>query len=298
MSEKQQFGSSCIGKPFRKLKLTALLVVLSALVMCSNVCLAAGAARTAGWRLVWHDEFEGPSGSPIDLAKWSFDVGGGGWGNDELQSYTSRTDNAKLQGGALVIQALKETLTGPDNLIRSYTSARLLTKTRFTQTYGRFEARIRVPYGQGIWPALWMLGNDIETAGWPSCGEIDIMENIGKEPAIVHGTLHGPGYSGANGLTATYELAKPRKFSDDYHTFAVEWEPDQIRFYVDGHHYKTQTRADLPPGNAWVFNHPFFLILNVAVGGRFPGNPDATTVFPQLMKVDYVRVYKRSTLQG
>jgi beta-glucanase (GH16 family) len=269
-------------------------VVLSAAALCVNVCLAAGAARSGGWRLVWNDEFDRPAG--IDLAKWSFDVGGGGWGNDELQSYTSRTDNAELQAGALVIRALKETFAGTDNLTRSYTSARLLTKIKFTQTYGRYEARIKVPYGQGIWPAFWMLGNDIESAGWPSCGEIDVMENIGKEPSIVHGTLHGPGYSGANGLTATYALPKSRKFSDDYHTFAVEWEPNQIRFYVDGHHYKTQTPADLPVGKTWVFNHPFFLILNVAVGGRFPGNPDATTIFPQLMRVDYVRVYKRSAL--
>lgn len=268
---------------------------LSVTVVCSSVCLAAGTARPAGWRLVWHDEFEGRSGSAIDAAKWSFDIGGGGWGNDELQSYTSRIDNAELQGGALVIRARKETLAGPDNVTRSYTSARLLTKTKFAQAYGRFEARIKLPFGQGIWPAFWMLGNDFETAGWPSCGEIDIMENIGKEPSIVHGTLHGPGYSGANGLTATYALPKSRKFSDGYHTFAVEWEPDQIRFSVDGHHYKTQTPADLPPGKAWVFNHPFFLILNVAVGGQFPGNPDQTTSFPQSMRVDYVRVYERST---
>jgi beta-glucanase (GH16 family) len=184
---------------------------------------------------------------------------------------------------------------GPDNITRTYTSARLLTKKKFSQTYGRFEARIKVPYGQGIWPAFWMLGNDIDTAGWPTCGEIDIMENIGREPSIVHGTLHGPGYFGANGVTASYSLPASRKFSDDYHTFAVEWEANVIRFYVDARLYKTRTPADLPPGKTWVFNQPFFLILNVAVGGNFPGNPDATTIFPQLMKVDYVRVYKRSS---
>jgi beta-glucanase (GH16 family) len=267
----------------------------SIIVACSLLCSTVSAAERTAWSLTWSDEFDGPDGSPADSAKWSFDIGGNGWGNNELETYTDRTANAVQEDGALVIKALKETLRGSDNITRDYTSARLVTRNRFTQTYGRFEARIKIPFGQGIGPAFWMLGKDIDTAGWPNCGEIDIMENIGKEPSIAHGTLHGPGYSGANGLTASYTLSHARKFSDDYHTFAVEWEPNQIRFYVDGHHYKTRKTADLPPGKAWVFNHPFFLILNVAVGGQFPGNPDATTVFPQLMKVDYVRVYQRPT---
>ncbi len=277
------------------LALTWPLVVLASLA-CSNPSATAFAASPERWKLVWSDEFDGPPGSPIDLAKWSFDVGGGGWGNDELQSYTNRRENAELQNGALVIKVLKEILTGPDHITRNYTSARLLTKGKFSQAYGRFEARIKVPYGQGIWPAFWMLGDNFDSVGWPSCGEIDIMENIGKEPSIVHSTLHGPGYSGANGVTASYLLPAARKFADDYHTFAVNWQPNQIRFYVDGHLYKTRTPADLPSGKAWVFNRPFFLILNVAVGGKFPGNPDATTVFPQLMRVDYVRVYQRARL--
>jgi beta-glucanase (GH16 family) len=270
-------------------------VIVFASLACSKLCSTAAAANPKGWTLVWSDEFDGPS-STVDSTKWSFDIGGGGWGNDELESYTSRPVNAELQGGALVLRVLKESFQGPDNITRNYTSARLLTKNKFSQTYGRFEARIKVPYGQGIWPAFWMLGNDLDTAGWPTCGEIDIMENIGKEPSIVHGTLHGPGYSGAKGVTASYSLPGSRKFSDDYHTFAVEWEANLMRFYVDGRLYKTRTPADLPPGKAWVFNHPFFLILNVAVGGNFPGSPDGTTVFPQLMKVDYVRVYRRATL--
>lgn len=270
-------------------------VVFASLISYSNLCSTASAGNPAVWTLAWSDEFDGPSGSTVDLAKWSFDIGGSGWGNNELESYTNRTANAELQGGALVIRALKETFTGPDNITRNYTSARLLTRNKFTQTYGRIEARIKVPFGQGIWPAFWMLGNDIGTAGWPNCGEIDIMENIGREPSIVHGTLHGPGYSGANGVSASYALTPSQKFSDDYHTFAVEWEPNVIRFYVDGLLYKTRTPADLPAGKTWVFNHPFFLILNLAVGGNWPGNPDATTVFPQLMKVDYVRVYQRAT---
>jgi beta-glucanase (GH16 family) len=253
------------------------------------------ANNVKGWRLTWSDEFDGSTGATPDSTKWSFDIGGGGWGNNELQTYTARSVNARVAGGSLAIRALNETFTGPDKITRNYTSARLLTKNKFTQTYGRFEARIKVPYGQGIWPAFWMLGNDLDTTGWPQCGEIDIMEHIGKQPSIVHGTLHGPGYSGAKGVSASYSLSSSRKFADDYHTFAVEWEPGVIRFYVDGALYKTRTPADLPAGKAWVFNHPFFIILNLAVGGSWPGRPDATTVFPQQMLVDYVRVYQRAT---
>src|SRR5882762_10447511 len=253
------------------------------------------ATNPAVWSLVWNDEFAGPTGSTVDSNKWSFDIGGNGWGNNELETYTSRTANADLEGGLLVIKTLKETFTGPDNITRNYTSARLLTKNKFSQAYGRFEARIKIPYGQGIWPAFWMLGDNIGTTGWPTCGEIDIMENIGKEPSIVHGTFHGPGYSGGNGVSAAYTLTGSQKFSDDFHTFAVEWEPNVVRFYVDGLLYKTRTPADLPNGTSWVFDHPFFIILNVAVGGGWPGNPDSSTVFPQQMLVDYVRVYQRAT---
>ena len=249
--------------------------------------------RQAKWVLSWSDEFNVANGSVVDSTKWAFDIGGKGWGNKELQTYTDRTANAVVENGSLVIKALKETFTGSDKITRSYTSARLLTKNKFTQQYGRFEARIKLPYGQGIWPAFWMLGDNINTVRWPTCGEIDIMENIGREPSIVHGTLHGPGYSGTNGLTARYMLPNARKFSADFHTFTVEWEPNIIRFYVDGLHYNTRSPADLPPGTVWVFDHPFFIILNVAVGGSWPGNPDETTTFPQVMRVDYVRVYRR-----
>jgi len=247
------------------------------------------------WNLVWSDEFNGTNGSAIDTSKWSFDIGGNGWGNNELQTYTNRTDNAFIANGSLVIKTLKETFTGPDNIPRNYTSARLLTRDKFSQTYGRFEARMKLPFGQGIWPAFWMLGDNIGTAGWPNCGEVDIMENIGREPSTVHGTFHGPGYSGGAGISASYALPNGQKFSDDFHTFAVEWEPNVMRFYVDGLLYKTRTPADLPAGKTWVFDHPFFILLNVAVGGSFPGSPDATSVFPQQMQVDYVRVYQRST---
>ncbi len=167
------------------------------------------------------------------------------------------------------------------------------TSGKFEQQYGRFEARIKISYGQGMWPAFWMLGNDIGTVGWPTCGEIDIMENIGKEPAMVHGTIHGPGYSGGTGIGSPFSLAKGR-FADDYHLYAVEWEPNLVRFYVDNNLYATRTPADLPQGTKWVYDHPFFMILNLAVGGDWPGAPDNATVFPQTMLVDYVRVYKKA----
>jgi beta-glucanase (GH16 family) len=253
------------------------------------------AADPSVWSLVWQDEFDAANGSPIDSSKWTPEVGGWGWGNNELESYTNRLDNAYHSGGSLVIKAIKEHYTGSDNITREYTSARLITKNKFSSTYGRFEARIKLPYGQGIWPAFWMLGNDIDAAGWPQCGEMDIMENIGREPSIIHGTIHGPGYSGGDGISSSFSLPGGRRFADDFHTFAIEWEPNVVRFYCDGILYSTRTPADLPAGRSWVFNHPFFVILNVAVGGGWPGSPDATTGFPQTMQVDYVRVYQRST---
>lgn len=248
----------------------------------------------AGWTLVWSDEFNDADGSVVDQSKWVQETGGWGWGNNELQYYTDRARNAYQQNGSLNIQVFRERYTGPDNVTREYTSARLKTLGKFSQTYGRFEARIKVPYGQGIWPAFWMLGDDIETAGWPFCGEIDIMENIGKEPSTVHGTIHGPGYSGAEGIGSAYQLAFGRRFTGDFHVFAVEWEPKAIRWFVDGRLYQTRRQSDLPAGRRWVFDHPHFMLLNVAVGGYWPGNPDATTVFPQTMMVDYVRVYRRN----
>jgi beta-glucanase (GH16 family) len=245
------------------------------------------------WTLVWSDEFSGSSGSAPDSSKWTLETGGNGWGNHELEYYTSRLQNAQIQNGSLVITALKETYTGTDGVKRNYTSARMKTAGKFEQQYGRFEARIKIPFGQGMWPAFWMLGNDIRTVGWPTCGEIDIVENIGKEPAIVHGTIHGPGYSGGDGIGSPFSLAAGR-FADDYHVYAVEWEPNVIRFYVDSNLYATRTPADLPQGAKWVYGHPFFMILNLAVGGDWPDAPDNTTAFPQTMLVDYVRVYKKA----
>lgn len=174
-----------------------------------------------------------------------------------------------------------------------YTSARLLTAGKFDVTYGRVESRIKIPAGQGLWPAFWMLGGNIGEVGWPACGEIDIMENVGKEPVTVHGSMHGPGYSGNTPETGYFNLPGGARFSDDYHVFAVEWEPNVVRFFVDGSLYQTRTPADLPAGTKWVYDHPFFMLLNVAVGGGWPGSPDASTHVPQEMRVDYVRVYKR-----
>ena len=262
---------------------------LTLLILNFAVIRSAGQSPDQQWKPVWQDEFNARDGSPIDKSKWTAAVGGHGWGNHELQYYTDRIDNAFQSKGSLVIKAMKEEFGG-----RSYTSARLITKDTFTTTYGRFEARIKLPRGQGIWPAFWLLGNDIGTVGWPRCGEIDIMELIGKEPSTVHGTIHGPGYSGKNGPSSSYLLTDGKKFADGFHTFAIEWEPNAIRFYCDDVLYKTVTPANLPQGTNWVYNHPFFILLNVAVGGDWPGAPDSTSVFPQEMLVDYVRVYKKA----
>ncbi len=267
----------------------------SAIVLLLCTCPAAQTSTPpsrANRTLVWSDEFNAPNDSPIDSSKWVLEAGGNGWGNQELEYYTARPQNAFQQDGNLVIKVLEEKYTGPDGVTRNYTSARLKTQGKFSQKYGRFEARIKIPYGQGIWPAFWMLGEDIEKKGWPKCGEIDIMENIGKEPSTVHGTIHGPGYSGGKGIGGPFELPAGQRFADDFHVFAVEWEPKAIRFYVDDHLYTTRTPADLPHGAKWVYKHPFFILLNVAVGGGWPGNPDSSTLFPQTMLVDYVRVYR------
>jgi beta-glucanase (GH16 family) len=247
----------------------------------------------AGWSLAWSDEFDLPDGSRPDPVRWAYDSGGGGWGNLELQTYTERVENANIRDGALVITARAESFTGPDGIARDYTSARLKTKDRFSQTYGRFEARMQLPRGQGVWSAFWMLGADIDVAGWPACGEIDIMENVGHEPARVHGTLHGPGYSGSGSLAASTLTADGSAFADAFHVFAVEWEPAEIRWFVDGRSFASRRPSDVPPGGRWVFDRDFFLLLNLAVGGRWPGPPDQSTRFPQDMKVDYVRVYRR-----
>lgn len=249
----------------------------------------------AAWVLSWSDEFDGPDGSAPDPAKWVALVNGQGGGNQELQYYTDRPANVKVEGGLLLITGRRERYTGPDGT-REYTSARLVTTPAFQQVYGRFEASLKVPRGQGVWPAFWLLGQNVEQVGWPACGEIDIMENVGFEPSTVHGTIHGPGFSGAQGISAGYALPAGA-FADAFHQFAAEWEPGQIRFYVDGALYATRTPSDLPAGAQWnvLEGHPFTIILNLAIGGSWPGSPDASTVFPQALLVDYVRVYARAS---
>ncbi|QUH03865.1 glycoside hydrolase family 16 protein [Saccharopolyspora erythraea] len=235
------------------------------------------------------DEFNAPAGTPVDGSKWQMETGDN-VNNHERQYYTNSTGNAAHDGqGNLVITARKE---NPDNYQCwygrcEYTSARLNTAGRFTQTYGTFEARIKMSRGQGMWPAFWMLGNDIGDVGWPQSGEIDVMENVGFEPSTVHGTIHGPGYSGSGGIGAGYSIGGA--FADDFHTFRVEWSPNRIVWSVDGNVYQTRTPADLG-GRQWVFDKPFFLILNLAVGGYWPGDPDGSTPFPNTLTVDYVRV--------
>lgn len=262
-------------------------VVLAVLLFFSAplVCLA-------DWQLVWSDEFSLPDGSSPDSTKWTYDTGGGGHGNNELENYTTRTNNSRIVGGNLVIEADQESYGGS-----SYTSARMKTQGLWSWTYGRIEARIKIPRGQGIWPAFWMLGTNIGSVGWPTCGEIDIMENIGKpsDQGTEHATLHGPqpggDYNGGAGITRTTTLSGGAALADDFHIFAAEWTTNQIKFYLDTNLFATITTNNVPSGGTWVFAAPEFIILNVAVGGSWPGNPDGTTVFPQQMLVDYVHVY-------
>ncbi|MBK8969684.1 MAG: glycoside hydrolase family 16 protein [Saprospiraceae bacterium] len=241
------------------------------------------------WQLVWSDEFDGASGTSPDPAKWVFDIGTGsnGWGNQELQYYTGRPENASMDGaGNLLITARRETFSGAP-----FTSARIKTQGLFAQAYGRFEARLKTPYGPGLWPAFWLLGADIETVEWPQCGEIDIMELRGQEPNIINGTVHGPGYSGGAAITQSFALFNDR-FDADFHRYAIEWGKDYIDYFVDDTLYQRITPDDLP--GEWVFDDPFFIILNVAVGGTYVGFPTSQTPFPQQMTVDYVRVYREA----
>lgn len=245
--------------------------------------------------LVWSDEFNSSAGATPDASKWTPDMGGSGNGNSELEYYTNN-NNAQMDGnGNLVIEARKENPANYQCWYGScaYTSGRITTQNKFSFTYGKIEARIKIPYGQGLWPAFWLLGANINSVPWPTCGEIDAMENIGREPGRVHGTVHGPGYSGANGIGGPYTLPNNQAFYSAYHTFGMQWDANNVSFSVDGTTYFTVTRATVEgQGHQWVYDHPFFIILNVAVGGAWPGSPDATTVFPQRMYVDYVRVYQ------
>jgi beta-glucanase (GH16 family) len=267
-----------------------LFVCLAALVLTLAVLPGCSDEDTAWeYELIWEDEFEGPEGQLPDAANWTFDIGNGrnGWGNAQLEYDTDFPDNVSIDGnGNLAITAREESYEGFD-----YTSARIKTQNLFKHTRGRFEASIKLPVGQGIWPAFWLLGSDINKVGWPECGEIDIMEYRGQAPSIAQGAVHGPGYSGGSAIWRSYVL-EDAGFNEDFHVFGIEWTRDKITWYIDDKRYFTVTQSEVSSKGDWVFDHDFFIILNVAVGGYFVGSPDDTTVFPQTMLVDWVRVYK------
>ncbi|WP_432940047.1 ricin-type beta-trefoil lectin domain protein [Kribbella sp. CA-253562] len=281
-------GAALLGTALLQSPATASMPTEATAPQAASAATSAYAAAAVG-PVVWSDEFNAAAGTPPDQNKWRYDIGGSGWGNNERQYYTNSTRNSAHDGnGNLVITARRESggfqcHYGPCE----YTSARLLTASTFTRTYGRFEARMKLPRTQGLWPAFWMLGTG--NNGWPGNGEIDIMENIGKEPSNSYGTLHGPGYFGGEAISSRYTLPNGQQFADGFHTFTVDWEPNVVTWYVDGIQFARKTPADLG-GDPWVFDHPFFMIMNVAVGGYWPGYPDATTVMPQTMTVDWVRV--------
>ena len=263
-----------------------------ALGVCASLLMAPSASCTKNpakinWKLVWQDEFSGAAGQSPDPSRWGFDVGTD-WGNGQLEYDTARPVNVSLDGaGNLAITARLESYLG-----RTYTSGRINTRGRFEQAGGRFEARMRLPRGQGMWPAFWLLGSNLATVPWPGCGEIDIMEFRGQEPSLVHGSLHGPGYSGGSAVTQSYAVPGA-PLDAGFHLYAVEWSSSTITWFVDGGVFATATTSNLPGGAPWVFSHPFFIILDLAVGGGFVGPPDANTTFPQQLLVDYVRVYRR-----
>lgn len=244
------------------------------------------------WELLWSDEFDLEAGEPVNTDYWNCDLGGWGWGNSEFEYYTCRTENVVHDGnGNLVITAREETVEDDECWYGecTHTSARITTRDKVEFTHGRVEARLNIPEGQGIWPAFWMLGADFPEIGWPQSGEIDIMENIGREPYTIHGTIHGPGYSGAGSLGRLILADEP--YADDFHVYAIDWDPYVIRWYVDGEMYGVISVNTLN-GKEWVYEHDFYLLLNVAVGGEWPGPPNLDTEFPQEMLIDYVRVYQ------
>lgn len=269
------------GKITRALILTAMLFTISVTLIS---CDSPSSDDEKKWKLVWQDEFNGTAGTLPDTLSWNFDIGTG-WGNAQLEYDTDRPENVSLNGeGELAITARKEAYLG-----QSYTSARITTKGKREFKYGKIETRMKLPWGQGMWPAFWMLGANIDTKGWPDCGEIDIMEYRGQQPARIYGSLHGPGYSAGNAKTKPFDLINDR-FDTGFHTFAVEWSENEICWYVDGILYQKAKPADVK-GN-WVFNNNFFIILNLAVGGNYVGPVGANTVFPQVMLIDYVKVYR------
>ncbi|WP_433062538.1 ricin-type beta-trefoil lectin domain protein [Dactylosporangium sp. CS-033363] len=271
----------------RRLRSLASAALMATIVATGLVVTSPGAAQAA---VVWNDEFNGASGQGVDGSKWNFDTGGGGFGNSELEYYNSGTSNVYQNGqGQLVIEARRE--SGGRSCwygTCQWTSGRIQTAGKFTQQYGHIEARIQVPKGNGLWPAFWMLGG----SNWPGDGEIDIMENVGRDPNTVYGTIHGPGYSGGNAVGGTRNIGQP--LGNAFHNFAVDWSPNLIIWTIDGSEYFRATPASTR-GNPWVYNHGFFIIMNLAVGGNFPGSPDGSTPSVNRMLVDYLHVSTSTT---
>jgi len=234
----------------------------------------------AGWNIVWQDEFDGTELNP---SNWTFDYVAN-IGNGEWQTYTDQPENVRVEDGLLVLEAREET-----GLNTPYSSARIKTEGLHAWQYGHIEARIKLPQGKGLWSAFWMLGENFSTAGWPNAGEIDILE-YGKTPDHIYSTVHAPGYSGGQGR-GTNLLVPVDTLKDDFHIYAIEWEENEIRWYFDDQLFFKLTPADVP--DAWIFDRPFHILLNLAVGGAFSGYPDSKTIFPQRMYIDYVRVYQR-----
>tara|TARA_Y100000589_G_C27034913_1_gene580616 strand:- start:162 stop:980 length:819 start_codon:yes stop_codon:yes gene_type:complete len=272
------------------MKLMGLIFTFVLLGCAGEKALPQTAPASDTWVLQWAEEFDGD----LDSDVWTAEIGTGedrglnGWGNDELQYYTARPENARTEDGHLVITAIKEDYEGS-----SYTSARLVSKENKEVQYGRIEARIKVPAGQGFWPAFWLLGTNLDSVGWPQCGEIDIMEARGQQPSWIGGALHGPGYSGGASLSQSFYDAE-KSFDSDFHVVGIDWEEDLISWWVDGNVYHSVSRGTLTPEQEWVYDQPFFFILNLAVGGNYVGSPNSETPFPAEYRIDYIRVYQRN----
>jgi beta-glucanase (GH16 family) len=271
-----------------------------AILLCVASASIVHAQTTRTEHLVWSDEFSGPSAVP-DPSNWTFETGGNGWGNHELETYCA-PGSAQLpckaaQPNSVVADGYLH-ITARRDAAGKWTSARMMTKGLQSFQYGRIEARIRIPAGAGVWPAFWMLGDDIGQRPWPACGELDIMENIGKEPTKIHGSVHGTGFTGTPLSTIT-QLASGEDFAAAFHTYGLIWSPGKVQYYVDdpSHPYATYTRADLPAGAVWPFDDGrYFFLLNLAMGGDWPGPTTAATPSTEEMLVDYVRVYQDEQL--
>ena len=254
-------------------------------------------AGTQYTKLVFSDQFIGPAGTPPSASNWIHDLGAYGAPDNELQTYTDSPANASADGhGDLAIVARRQTATGTDGLTRNYTSARLETQGLFSAKYGLIEARMKIPAGTGLWSAFWMLGNSVTTVGWPASGEIDVMETLGQDPLTVRATIHGPttshGPSGRSGYSRGMNFDSASSLASGFHVYGVSWSPNSVTWLLDGTPYATVTPADLAPGQTWVFNQPFHLLLNLAVGGNWDGLPNLSTPFPATLLVNWVRVYR------